>query len=145
VAADAEQVERTRRKTWSRARSEFLYPTGAVERARRKTGHGPDPSFCALQAGFAIQDLHLVAEDEDLRLAVSLVTPRSQSEDTAEHHVEEGEQHQRILRNRSLETNRCIGTPQSWSGDTWNTPHHDISRYHAVWVTTNAKMQIWTI
>jgi hypothetical protein len=41
---------------------------------------------------------------------------------------------------KNMQTNRG-----SWSGDTWNTPHHDISRYHAVWVTTNAKMQIWTI
>jgi ketosteroid isomerase-like protein len=43
-----------------------------------------------------------VAEDQDLRLAVSLVTRRSQSEDAAEHHVEEGEQHRRILRNHTL-------------------------------------------
>jgi hypothetical protein len=43
----------------------------------------------------------LVAEDEDLRLAVSLVTRRGQSEDAAEHHIEEGEQHPSILWNRS--------------------------------------------
>jgi hypothetical protein len=50
-----------------------------------------------------------VAEDEDLRLAVSLVTRRSQPEDAPEHHVEEGEQHPRILRKRTLgETNRGI-------------------------------------
>src|SRR6266545_2065957 len=30
VAADAEQVERTRGKTWSRARSRFLCPTGNI-------------------------------------------------------------------------------------------------------------------
>jgi ketosteroid isomerase-like protein len=54
-----------------------------------------------------------VTEDEDLGLAVLLVTRRRQSEEAAEHHVEEREQHQRILRNRSLETNRCIGTPQA--------------------------------
>jgi hypothetical protein len=43
-----------------------------------------------------------VAKDEDLSLAVSLVTHLSHSEDAAKHHVEEGEQHPRILRNRTL-------------------------------------------
>jgi hypothetical protein len=41
VATEAEQVERTRRKTWSRARSEVLVPytrtAQKVERSRRKT------------------------------------------------------------------------------------------------------------
>jgi hypothetical protein len=43
-----------------------------------------------------------VTEDEDLRLAVSLVTRRGQSEEAAEHRVEVGVQHPRSLRNRTL-------------------------------------------
>ncbi len=47
--------------------------------------------------GLALQDLYLVAKDQDLRLTVSRLTRRSQSEDEAENHIQEGEQHRRIL------------------------------------------------
>jgi hypothetical protein len=42
-----------------------------------------------------------VTEDEDLGLAVPLVTRRRQSEDTTENHVEEREQHPRARHPRS--------------------------------------------
>jgi hypothetical protein len=40
-------------------------------------------------AGFALEDLHLVAQDEDLDLAVALIALRRQTQDGAQHHVEE--------------------------------------------------------
>ena len=40
-------------------------------------------------AGFALEDLHLVANDEDLDLAVALIAGGCQTQDGAQHHIEE--------------------------------------------------------
>jgi DNA-binding FrmR family transcriptional regulator len=40
-------------------------------------------------AGFALEDLHLVAQDEDLDLAVTPIAGGRQTQDGAQHHVEE--------------------------------------------------------
>jgi hypothetical protein len=49
AAAQVEQVERTQRKTWSRARSEFLCPTASdkldqsvQKQVREREEHGPN-------------------------------------------------------------------------------------------------------
>ncbi|MEA2507742.1 MAG: hypothetical protein QOH48_2360 [Actinomycetota bacterium] len=46
--------------------------------------------------GLALQNLYLVAEDQDLGFSVPRLTRRSQPEAEAENHIEEGEQHRRI-------------------------------------------------
>jgi hypothetical protein len=40
-------------------------------------------------AGFALEDLHLVAQDEDLDLAVTPIAGGRQTKGGAQHHVEE--------------------------------------------------------
>jgi len=55
-----------------------------------------------------------VAEDEDLCLEVSLVTPRGQSEDATKHHIKGGRTASaHPIGTARWETNRGIGTPQA--------------------------------
>src|SRR6266508_2200801 len=48
-------------------------------------------------AGLATEDLHLVAKDEDLDLAVALIAGGNEAEDDAQHNMKEGEAHPRIV------------------------------------------------
>jgi hypothetical protein len=48
-------------------------------------------------AGLAPENLHLVAKDEDLDLAVSLIAGGNEAEDDAQHHIKDGEEHPRIV------------------------------------------------
>ena len=64
-------------------------PSSPGQQARRC---GKEQSVTASQPGaasLALQDLHLVAQDEDLELAVALIAGGRQTKDGAQHHIEE--------------------------------------------------------
>jgi hypothetical protein len=61
----------------------------AARDARRRGEEQPVTPSQLGAAGFALEDLHLVAQDEDLELAVALIALRRQTQDGAQHHIQE--------------------------------------------------------
>ena len=79
------------------------------QQARRRGKKQPVAPAQFGATGFAPQDPYLVAQDEDLDLAVATIACRSQSQDGAQDHVEEGEDHGGIIEN-----GRSDGESEFW-------------------------------
>ena len=58
------------------------------QQARRRCEEQPVTPSQPGAAGFALQDFHLVAKDEDLDFAVALIACGRQTQDGAQHHIE---------------------------------------------------------
>jgi hypothetical protein len=64
-------------------------PAPPGQQARRRGQEQPVAPSQPGATGFALQDLHLVTKDEDLDLAVALIACGRQTQDGAQHHIEE--------------------------------------------------------
>jgi len=62
VTAEPEQVERTRRKTWSRGRSEFLYPSGSCSRPGSRVVGDPGTSSITRNTTWIAAPIHTVVQ-----------------------------------------------------------------------------------
>jgi hypothetical protein len=76
----------TKQRRWG---DDEARPASPGQQARCRGKEQPVTPSQPGAAGFALEDLHLVTQDEDLDLAVALIAGACQTQDGAQHHREE--------------------------------------------------------